>query len=268
MAGRSRQRRGESAGPIKRDSKRGVTRGARALERLVASGEQGLEAGKPELADLLAQDLATERDGRVVATPAGRAKAAREAHEGEPFLAQHRTVERRTVLTDEGRRSLLVDLDESPLAWLARRKGKDGAPLLSVAEVAAGEKLRADFTRAQMAPRVTANWEAAVSSGRRGRGGGVAELADAAIAARVRVNRAVEAVGPELSGALLDVCCFLKGVEEVERERGWPARGAKLVLGLALSRLARHYGLTTEGRGGGRIVAWGAPDSRPTIDGA
>ncbi len=200
---------------------------------------------------------------------AGRqAQAVPVAQDVPPFLAQHTTLERRTVLTDEGRRSLLVDLDESPLAWLARRKGKDGKPLLSIAEVAAGEKLRADFTRGQMAPRVTANWEAAVASGRRGGGGGVADLADAAIAARMRVNRAIEAVGPELSGALLDVCCFLKGVEEVERDRGWPARGAKLVLGLALSRLARHYGLTAEGRGGGRILAWSAPDSRPTIDGA
>lgn len=172
------------------------------------------------------------------------------------------------MATETGHEDLLVDLDESPLAWLARRKGRDGRPLLAPAEVAAGERLRADFTRAQMGPRVTANWEAAVSSGRRGGPSAGLDLSEGALAAKERVMRALDAVGPELSGALLDVCCFLKGLEEVERDRGWPARGAKLVLGLALARLARHYGLTVEGTGPGRIVGWGAPDSRPTIDGA
>ena len=55
------------------------------------------------------------------------------------------------------------NLDESPLAWLARRKDKDGRPLISDAEFSAGEKLRADFWFAQMTPRVTANWSLLLS---------------------------------------------------------------------------------------------------------
>ncbi|MFC3691946.1 DUF6456 domain-containing protein [Chenggangzhangella methanolivorans] len=240
---------------------------ARLLARVAAAGEAGIAAPASEAARGLGRrGLVEELGGRLVATETGRARVAREAAGPEGLLAQHRRVERRAVETGNGHEHLLVDLDESPLAWLARRKGRDGRPLLAVAEVAAGERLRADFTRAQMGPRVTANWEAAVSSGRRG--GGAGDLGDAALAAKARVARALEAVGPELSGALLDVCCFLKGLEEVERERGWPARGAKLVLGLGLARLARHYGLVAEGRGPGRIVSWGAERSRPTIDGA
>ena len=242
--------------------------GSKLLRRIGDAGESGVApgGGAAEL-ELRGRGLAEEKGGRLRPTEAGRARIAREAAGPEGFLAQHRTVERRAVPTEVGHDMLLVDLDESPLAWLARRKGRDGKPLLSAVEVAAGERLRADFTRAQMTPRVTANWEAAVSSGRRGGAGAGLELSEAVLAAKARVARAVDAVGPELSGALLDVCCFLKGLEEVERERGWPARGGKLVLGLALSRLARHYGLVAEGRGPGRVLSWGTGDSRPTIDG-
>lgn len=48
-------------------------------------------------------------------------------------------------------------------------------------------------------------------------------------------------MGPELCGVALDVCCFMKGLETVERERQWPVRSAKLMLRTALMALSRHY---------------------------
>jgi hypothetical protein len=111
-------------------------------------------------------------------------------------------------------------------------------------------------------PRVTANWSAAVAQDRRGGSRGMA-FTDAVIAARQRLRHALDAVGPEFIGLLVDVCCFLKRLDDVERERGWPPRSAKVVLQLGLDRLARHYGYETAARGPSRAEMrnWTAEDA-------
>ena len=92
----------------------------------------------------------------------------------------------------------------------------------------------------------------------------MADLTDSAIAARVAVNRALEAMGPELAGVALDVCCFMKGLETVERERQWPVRSAKLMLRTALMALSRHYNPPTPARRA-RVEHWGAEGYRPEL---
>ncbi|MGD9783876.1 MAG: DUF6456 domain-containing protein [Hyphomicrobiaceae bacterium] len=166
-----------------------------------------------------------------------------------------------------------VNEAESPLGWLARRKDRSGAPLISQQQFEAGERLRADFERAALQPRVTLNWSALGSGGRRrmdaSRGG--TEIADAALAARARVNAAITAVGPDLSGLLLDICCHLKGLEQIERASGWPQRSAKIVLQIALTALARHYRLLPiQGEQCATRPAtvrhWGADGYRPSVE--
>jgi hypothetical protein len=141
-----------------------------------------------------------------------------------------------------------MDDAESPLAWLARRRGRDGRSLIEPHQLQAGERLRADFTRANLMPRTTSNWASPISSGRRS-DGGAGNFTETMIASRQRVRQALDAAGPEFSGLLVDVCCFLKGLEGIERERAWPTRSAKIVLQLALDRLARHYGYAAKARG-------------------
>jgi hypothetical protein len=178
------------------------------------------------------------------------------------FRAQHLDLAAREIMTGTGAVSVLVNDSESPLAWLARRKGRDGRAMISPNQFIAGEKLRADFTRGHLSPRVTSDWSAPTGRSR-SFAGGAGEMTDLVIASRQRVRLAMEACGPEFSGLLMDVCCFLRGLEEVERERGWPLRSAKIVLQLALDRLARHYGLRDEARGdaSARVRTWLAADA-------
>jgi hypothetical protein len=169
--------------------------------------------------------------------------------------------------SEKAGRAVLVNTRESPLAWLHRRRNKSGQPQINALQFAAGERLRADLERAHMLPRVTANWSAPVSGTAPG---GVATPTDTAIAARERVDKACRTVGPEFSGLLIDVCGFLKGLEQVEAERGWPSRSAKLLLAMALDRLAAHYGLNVDGRSGSarnpsRPRSWRASGARPTL---
>jgi len=184
---------------------------------------------------------------------------------------QHLTLDRRRIATDFGPASVTFDEAESPLVWLARRRGRDGHAMISTHQLQAGERLRVDFTRANLMPRTTSNWASPIASSRRGAGGDRAgNSTETMIASRQRVHRALDAVGPEFSGLLLDVCCFLKGLEDLERERCWPARSAKVVLQLALDRLARHYGYAaqTKGREKAPIRIWLAEDAAFSVDGA
>ena len=159
---------------------------------------------------------------------------------------------------------------EGSLAWLRRRRDKDGQPLITDPQLTAGERLGADFWHAQLSPRVTADWSGTASSRRTPRaapGAGI-EIGDRVVAARQRVHRALDTVGPELAGILVEVCCRDVGLEEAGRSQGWPQRAAKVVLQLALTRLARHYGLiASEPRPGAQgLRHWGSEDYRPDLE--
>ena len=218
-----------------------------------------------EAAALMAADLARQGgSGELQITNAGRAYLARAAaarnDQGvDGFRAQHLDLTERTVETSTGPARVMANEAESPLAWLARRKGRDGRALIEAHQFQAGERLRADFTRAHLTPRITANWQAPIARDRRAGDFG-APMTDIVVAARQSVTRALDSVGPEFSGLLLDVCCFLKGLTDIEAERSWPPRSAKVVLQLALDRLARHYGYAAQARGKNRapLRAWSA----------
>ena len=74
------------------------------------------------------------------------------------FRGRHLAVAQRQIATEFGRSNVTVDEAESPLAWLARRRGRDGRALIEAHQLQAGERLRIDFTQANLMPRTTTNW--------------------------------------------------------------------------------------------------------------
>ena len=158
------------------------------------------------------------------------------------FGDQHRLYGERDLRQGEAKPNKRVRYNvlESPLAAVARRKGKDNKPFLSDDLVAAGERLREDFELGQMGPRVAQNWDRFLTAGDRGgfrpnTGGGGPE------GARDRVAMALRDLGPGLGDVVLRCCCFLEGMEQAEKRMGWSARSGKIVLKIALQRLRRHY---------------------------
>ncbi|MDP3524968.1 MAG: DUF6456 domain-containing protein, partial [Hoeflea sp.] len=189
------------------------------------------------VADKVAQAWAGEGGGEAAGgsaglrayapTPEGRAALRRWLSDPDSaFQDQHRTLVSRS---DPDLGLMTVNATESPLCALARIKARDGGLFLDPSQVEAGERLRADFTRGQMQPSLGQRWEPVRLGRQKGAPGGAAEIGEASLSARLRVERALADVGPELSGVLMDVCCFLKGLAEVERERHWPARSAQLM---------------------------------------
>lgn len=132
-----------------------------------------------------------------------------------------------------GGRRVTVNLAESPLTWLHSRGH------LSDAQFDAGERLRADWERAQIAPGITMRWDVVrVNGGSADRG---LTASERQIAAKARFDGAITAAGPGLADVLWRVVCAGEGLPDVEKALAWPARSGKLVLGLALDRVAGFY---------------------------
>jgi len=159
---------------------------------------------------------------------------------------------------------------ESPLLRLLQRKDPAGKTYIDAKQFAAGERLRADFERAHLSPRVTSTYaESAGSGGRHWQmsDNALERMNLGAMDARNRLHRAFEAVGPELSGILYQVCCLAAGFEAAEAVLALPPRSGKAVLALGLTRLARHYGLLAchKPKDKKAISHWAMDDYRPHI---
>jgi Domain of unknown function (DUF6456) len=132
-------------------------------------------------------------------------------------------------------RTVTVNLAESPLAWLHAR-GHLPERLLD-----AGEQLRADYERSQLSASITMRWDAVrvKTTGERG-----LSPSEKQVAARQRFDGAIRMAGKGLEDILWRVVCAGEALPEAEKTLGWPARSGKLVLKIALERVAEFYRIT------------------------
>jgi hypothetical protein len=159
---------------------------------------------------------------------------------GQQRLLRERSLEGDIVVSDEGTasrsgRSVTINAVESPLGWLLARQ------LVTQRQFDAGERLRSDWERAQLSPRVTMSWDCAPRSAVRSAALPEPDLSGAQVDAKRRFNDAIASAGPGLSDILWRIVCAGEGMRDSERALGWPARAGKVVLTLALDRIANHY---------------------------
>ncbi|MGH1571417.1 DUF6456 domain-containing protein [Methylobacterium sp. P31] len=220
---------------------------------LARRGGDGISVGSGRFATASGRTL-TEADlaewdpagTRLTISAAGRAHLRRQdVSQDMAYVAQHHDLI--VVEGGGGAGPVLRNASEKPLAWMMRRRDRDGAPLIDAPSFEAGERLRRDMNAAAMLPRMGADFGAPRVDGSGARD--PAAASDHVIAARQRVRGALDAVGSDLSGLLIDLCGFLKGLERIEAERRWPARSARVVARIAVGRLAEHYGLEREATG-------------------
>jgi hypothetical protein len=190
--------------------------------------------------------VAAGEDGLLGLAPAGRAWL--QASKGEAVTAfrdQHGD-----VAAGEG--GVRIERSGSPIGFLKRHE-IDGAAFLTPEEGEAADRLESDFERAQLRPRLTMDFGGVRVDGA---GGGQGTASASAIDAKRRCLQALDAAGPGLGDLLFETICMARGLNEAERDFGWPARSAKAIVKIALGRLAHHYGLMSGRRRGGRIEAW------------
>ena len=151
------------------------------------------------------------------------------------ILAERRIYGDQTPANRKPTRSVTVNLAESPLAWLGARN------LISGRQLAAGEMLRQDYERAALAQRITMQWDAPPNgkTARSSQSHGATTLSQ--IDAKARFDGAIAAAGTGLADILWRVVCAGEAVPTAEKALGWPTRSGKLVLLLALDRVADYY---------------------------
>lgn len=210
----------------------GGDRRRRPLVRLTNEDARALEAE-----GAVAHDAAR---GGYVLTEAGRARTRRERSDDERFLAQHAPIGPARIVHEGGVR-VLKRVGDDPFARFERLRDMSGKPWFTRAEIAAARRLREDWEAGQRGLVRGSDWSAPPrGSSPRGPGGLQDAALSAAIDARARVARSLEALAAPMRRLVERACLHEAGFAALEREECWPEASAKVALKCALAQLATH----------------------------
>ena len=172
------------------------------------------------------------------------------------YIAERALIEARWSLTNDGKcgegedREIYVPVGVKRsvrrrnahhiLRRLGKERGPQNKPFLSAAEVQAGELFQRDYNRRYGTGKMTQTLDAARVDQTR------TNSTETDMIHRLDCGRAYEAainvLGPSLDQAALVICGEGKSLDQLEREQAWSRGSGRMILKLALQRLALHYG--------------------------
>ncbi|MGL1922066.1 MAG: DUF6456 domain-containing protein [Hyphomicrobiales bacterium] len=156
--------------------------------------------------------------------------------------------------------------DYSPIYKLYNRQRNIRHKYLNETHLQAGQQLFDKFVNANLQPNITMNWEK-LASAPQPHYTGVKDtgLGESLYLARKQLYEALEYVGEDFAAILVEVCLFGNGLEATEKALAWPARSGKLLLTMALDRLAQYYKIDVKQKPKSMYLAWAAHDVNSSV---
>ncbi|WP_424981821.1 DUF6456 domain-containing protein [Maritalea sp. S77] len=125
---------------------------------------------------------------------------------------------------------------------LCKSGGKQGG-LLTQDHILTASRLERLIERAMLTPQITRDYQQLSQTLGQSRGSGQADISDMAADARKELSQLYDQLPPDCINALVDLCGFGKGLQDVEASRNWPRRSAKLVAKIGLDQLGAIWGI-------------------------
>ncbi|NRA86216.1 MAG: hypothetical protein HRU28_02235 [Rhizobiales bacterium] len=156
--------------------------------------------------------------------------------------------------------------DYSPILKLYNRQKNLNNKYLVEQHVQAGQKLFKLFSKANLQPNITMNWDKLESVPQNHYTGEKEQpFGEQVYIARKQLYESLAYVGEEYAAILVEICLFANGLEATEKAMNWPARSGKLLLTMALDKLAKHYKISTAEVKNNKYLSWAKDDFRHSM---
>ena len=170
----------------------------------------------------------------------------------------------KTIYDQKTTRKVAFNQNENVILKLNKKYDKKGNPIISLEQMNAAIKLQKDYEKAQLRQKITLNWESFKNKTQKNKKYTQYTQSETGSRARKRLQNALNYVGPELTPILIKICCMEHGLTQTETNLQIPKSSARIILQIALTRLARYYGFEQK-TDKIPINHWGAQDYKPKI---